>query len=164
MESKLCQRCAALSLDDTAYSQFQFRDDDGKWLPENPRQFMGNDLGNSCRELPLDYKIIDQLPDLRCLRASAEAGCAFCEALRDATLMMDLKTSGHVTFRFSYLWCTVENEDCGLRYLFVCVEVETTGGKNKSHQSNVLFNVDCEPGKISQWDRRVLLISLKCQG
>jgi hypothetical protein len=157
MESRLCQRCSVLSLDDMAYDGTEFQDAYGKWL----LGFHSTGRG-LYRELPLDYNLSDRLPDLSCLRASAEAGCAFCEALRDAALMLDLNTSGTVTFELCYLWFNGSKEHAGLKYLVVRLEIETEGGTKKDHQGSLLFHVDCEPGEISQWNKSVGK-SLKCQ-
>jgi hypothetical protein len=158
MESKLCQRCSVLSLDDMAYDAFELQDDDGEWLLGFPKI-----RNRMYRELRLDYQLSDQLPNLHTLRASAEGGCAFCEALRDATLMLSLNTSGHVTFDLRYLWSTLSNGKAGLKYLVVRLEVEIQGGKDKDHQGDLVFSVDCEPGENSQWARSVSQIGLKCQ-
>jgi hypothetical protein len=150
MESKFCQRCSVLSLDDTAYDGFESQNDNGEWLLNFHGTANANDSSISYKELRLDYRLSDQLPDLHCLRASAETGCAFCEALRDATLMLGLNTSGHVTFDLRYLWDKYSYGDTGLKYLVVHLEVETESGKEKHHQGNLLFHVDCEPGRSSK--------------
>jgi hypothetical protein len=33
-------------------------------------------------EIPLDYKVVDILPNLFCLQQNADRGCVFCSALR----------------------------------------------------------------------------------
>lgn len=98
-QSVLCKRCSVLRFDDTAEG-FKFRN--GRLtFTENSTWAGSQDYAYS---LMLDYNFCDQLPRLDGLRTSAQAGCAFCGALREAVLKTCLNMSGRVNFKLCYLW------------------------------------------------------------
>jgi hypothetical protein len=155
--SRLCQRCSCLSLDDTA-DGFELRevDEDGDEDVGGPPFFWRSnpvldfyktepkdeERDNFYREIRLDYQHSDQLPDLNGLRASAEAGCAFCRALRDAVLTLSPDTPGKVTLNLRYLWSPFP--DRGLSYLSVNLDVRT---EYRQSSNQILFSVSCQSGK-----------------
>jgi hypothetical protein len=151
LESRLCQRCSVLSFDDMAHDGFGIQNDDGKWLlgfrqvlrrEDEPIKFY--------KEIQLEFELSDQLPDLPSLRASAEAGCEFCGALRDAILTLRLDFLSKVTFDLRYLWSTLIEGLAGLKFLVVHLNIESEDNEDNDHQDNILFNVDCESGKNHQ--------------
>jgi hypothetical protein len=154
MESRLCQRCSVLSFDDMAHDGFASQNDDGKWLLHFRQAERGRgDPVVFYKEIQLDFELSDRLPDLPSLRASGEAGCEFCGALRDAVLTLRLNFSRKVTFNLRYLWSTMTGELAGLaglKFLVVHLDIENEGSEDNDHRNNILFNVDGESGKNYQ--------------
>jgi hypothetical protein len=162
VESKLCHRCSFLSLYDTT---------DGFWCEEDDEHYHGpprllgprvhfcsmlpedEEQDEFYEEIPVDYQHSDELPDLDGLRASAEAGCAFCEALRDAVLTLSLDTPGKVTFDLRYLWYPIEQG--GLHFLSVNLDVESEDHESNKREGRILFSVTCQPGKCCSSDLNV---------
>lgn len=97
--STLCTACSILPLDEgriqgahetkgSEYSVLAYP------LPRENRQYW------------LDYEHVDDLAGLPKLKISAEAGCEFCRALRNATLRLVPSKSGKVVYT---LRLTVQN-------------------------------------------------------
>jgi hypothetical protein len=160
VESKLCQRCSCLSLDDKTDGFWCEEDDEYYYGPPrflgpglNFRSTLPKDEDKFYEEIPVDYQNSDQLPDLNGLRASAEAGCAFCGALRDAVLTLSLDTPGKVTFDLHYLWMSIETR--GVHFLSVNLDVESEDHESSKPEGRVLFSVTCQPGKCCSSDLNV---------
>jgi hypothetical protein len=150
VESKLCQRCSFLGIDDTT-DGFQLREVDEDEEGPPPAWLSGPGLDfcekrdSFYREIRVDSQHSDQLPDLNGLRVSAEAGCAFCGALRDAMLTLCLDAPGKVTFDLRYLWSPLPYQ--GLHFLSVSLNVETEDRESIKHEGRILFSASSRPGK-----------------
>lgn len=108
--STLCEKCSVLSIDQDTIE-------------------IGVD---SYGFLDLKYDRTDILPNLPLLKASAAAGCAFCAALRHATLDKHITFSGIIRYNLSYDVDTKAvgaSARYGIRRLIVWVDKEnSTGG------------------------------------
>lgn len=104
--SKLCPGCEALYLDDSkghirdkdSISILKFENEDGYRRRETHSNV------EDC-EIVIDYQIVDHLPELPGLEASAEKyGCQFCQMLRSAIVKEKFDYCGEVVIKFWYLW------------------------------------------------------------
>lgn len=129
--SQLCDKCSVLSFDDA-------------WFGDEKEGVFDGEQG---RILELEYDQRDTLPDLPILRASAAAGCAFCAALRDATLDLQLNGTAELQYQLEYMW-GIDDEDfahIGL-YLLVATVFLKLGQEthNESTTHKIVFNIDSE--------------------
>ena len=92
LKDDLCHACSVLRFDDGAFGGFE---EDGVLR-------FPNDDGNL--HFDLEYNQCDSLPHLPVLKNSAETGCSFCGALRDATLTLGLEDDIKIGFTFRYYW------------------------------------------------------------
>lgn len=129
--SQLCDKCSVLSFDDAWFGY----EEEGVLEPEKGRI------------LELEYDQRDTLPDLPILRASAAAGCAFCAALREATLGLQLGGPADIEYQLEFTW-GMDDEDfvhIGLYLLvatvFLKLRQET---HNESTTHKIVFNIDSE--------------------
>jgi hypothetical protein len=53
-------------------------------------------------KIPLDYEVVDILPNLFCLQQSADHGCVFCSALRHEITRAKYDYHGYVNIRLAY--------------------------------------------------------------
>jgi hypothetical protein len=99
MGDMLCQRCSVLSFDDRIFRDFVGEDYAIPLYDDEVNQRLNELLG-------LNYELTDTFPGLPRLAASVETGCAFCKALREATLEenLDLPATCIVTYRIRYVW------------------------------------------------------------
>lgn len=123
VESILCERCSILRIDDRAEG-FEIRE--GRLQYTKDPAFEG-----AYNYQTLDYSFSDQLPHLDGLRIFAEAGCAFCGALRDAVLTTCLNTTGKVTFGLTYSWWREGLSSLGL--------TSTLKVEGRSHRRNLIL-------------------------
>ena len=113
--SILCERCSVLAFDDQIFRDFT-EEDDISSLPVFP-------YDGSLLNLELDYEHTDLFPELPGLKASAEAGCAFCAALREATSETTLPNPCHIRFHLRYMWSPPCAQDFGLYMLLANMSI-----------------------------------------
>ena len=77
------------------------------------------------------------------LEASAEAGCAFCAALRNAALGLPLSKPGRANFDLTYVWHPHHDTTYGLCMLLAGVHVEFAA-LEPAYNNPLVFHVDCE--------------------
>jgi len=138
-ESLLCDKCSVLRIDDREQGGHQAQNDAGEPI------LKFNNSDEVFRELWLDYVHHDSLPDLPYLKASAEAGCAFCATLRSAALELGFAKSAQVTFNLRYLWYPHTKPQYGLCTLVANWQSEHIDFKTFATFPFV-FNVSCEEG------------------
>jgi len=138
-ESTLCEKCSVLRINDRELAGHRTLDDDG----EKVLGFRG--AAEPFRMLSLDYTYPDLLPDLPYMRASAEAGCAFCAMLRSAALEKNNAEPAQVTFILSYYWRFEETPRHWVCRLRASMRVKDGEGFYVSSAGN--FDVDCKEGK-----------------
>jgi hypothetical protein len=95
--------------------------------------------------LELDHVHYDTLPDLSRLKASADVGCAFCAALRNAALGLALSKPGRATFELSYVWRPPFQDD-GLCMLLARIRAKFDAFE-PPYTNSLVFRADCEEGK-----------------
>jgi hypothetical protein len=139
LESPLCGQCSVLRFEDRRFGGAEKED-----LASNPVLTFGNE--DTQKEFKLDYTFSDSLPGLPDLKASAEGGCAFCKALRDAILTLQWNDPGRVILELRYIWR--ENPwDTGLRLLLVDLKAEPAVIGASKFEDTLIFYIDAEPGK-----------------
>lgn len=163
-ESTLCEKCSVLSFDDKALGGYVKKDKSGREylsfdkvpdgrnnLRPNWRRFQKDRDVDSYKwsewNLNLKYEHTDHLPDLPLLKASAESGCMFCAALRDATLALNSGNTGTIDYRLVYKGKPHNPtlEGIGLYMLQAyCLVTESTS-KHRDRSRLVLL-VNCEDG------------------
>jgi hypothetical protein len=139
--SNLCDKCSVLYIDDKALGFHEAEDDE-----RGDGTFMSWDKTYEYQEFWLDYEHDDLLPRLPGLERSASSGCAFCAALREATLGLKINKTGHATFSMRYMWLR------GLRKLNVDIGIShITNEANLEDELpekwSLRFFVDCEKGR-----------------
>lgn len=141
-ESTLCDKCSVLRFNDKELGGHKTQSHDG----EEVLSFMNeNDRRERYRELWLDYIHEDSFPDLPCLRAAAEAGCAFCAMLRSVALELGFAKPIQVTFKLLYLWHPHTRPQFGLCTLIARLQlghIEFEGWTNY----RLIFYIDCKEG------------------
>jgi hypothetical protein len=147
-ESVLCEKCSVIRFNDKELGGYELTYRSG----ENVLAFGGVGFD---KRLQLQYMHRDRVPGLLCLKASAEAGCAFCAALRNATLGLALSEPGSITFGLKYAWGN-RNEEFGLYMLLAQLYVEFDTIK-PPYTNSLIFCVDCENGKSKTHDPVSLL-------
>lgn len=145
----LCDSCSVLRLPDKRFGGFEG--------VNGVLAFPNEDEG-----LDLEYNRHDTLPFLPELKASAEAGCPFCGALRAATLSLGLDSYMEIVFRLFYSWKDPKFEPYGLCPLLLHINsVEdspentasgigppgVTMDGNAKLKRSLMFLVDAEDGK-----------------
>lgn len=157
MGASLCEKCKYLELDDASLGGF-----DGASSTAG-RSFLAFDEGDGARNIPLDYRFEDWLPNLPGLAESGRQGCGFCRLLRQSLLHSGVaaKTSdaARVNISMAYVWKTLDVEgfrvnfhgypDRGLVALVVQIEflpVDSTADQQPLSVSKISFDVDSEPG------------------
>lgn len=143
-ESVLCDRCCLL----------RFADRDFGGYPAEGTLAFDND--NRRRDFELDYVHVDQLPELPRLKASSEAGCAFCGVLRDAALTLGLAEPGHITFKMRYLWRSNTPGQLQLGLCMLVADISARFGplvgsdddaRDDAYTDALVFVVDSEHGE-----------------
>jgi hypothetical protein len=138
-ESALRDKCSVIRFNDKELGGFEATNDAG----ENVLAFKRNPRHPGTLEL--DYVHHDKLPDLSRLKASADLGCAFCAALRNAALGLSWSEPGRATFGLRYSWRPPVRHD-GIRMLFAKMRVEFDAFE-PSYTETLIFCADCEEGK-----------------
>jgi hypothetical protein len=133
--SYLCDKCSVLYIDDKALGAHEAERYDGS--------FMSFDNDDLFLALQLDYQHTDLLPELPDLEVSAISGCAFCAALRDATLRLEINETGRAVFSMRYMWRS------GLAELIVDIMISHLNheANRKDELRHLRFFVDCENGR-----------------
>ena len=131
--SQLCDKCAVLSFNDALFGF----EKDGAFKPERGI------------EMDLTYDRKDRLPDLPSLRDSAVSGCAFCGALRDATLRLQLNVAAHIIYRLEYKWSPsyidIFGKEGGLYLLFATAFTKSMDSTDESVRTyQIVFNIDSD--------------------
>lgn len=140
-ESTLCEECSVLRIDDRELAIHQAQNHDGEDSPSFPSD------GKSSRHW-LDYDHCDLLPDLPYMRASAEAGCAFCAMLRSAALEKNIFVPAQVAIGLSYCWRFDEITRQWACQLQAIIRVDHGEGAGIFDCSGGNFDVDCKEGNI----------------
>lgn len=114
-----------------------------------------NDPGEF-QQYELDYEYVDDLPELQKLRISGMAGCAFCRALRTATLRLIPAARGKVVYTLRYVWrCGSAmmslNKDSKLElHVDLNITPFSTGDSGEPvYNAFLMFIVDCKLGMIN---------------
>ncbi|KAF1847583.1 HET-domain-containing protein [Cucurbitaria berberidis CBS 394.84] len=143
--ASLCNKCSALQINDQELGGYEAKNESGEYL----LQF----YDHRDKQLRLDYYHSDLLPDLLYLKASSEAGCTFCGALRDATLKLALDKPGHVTFMLHYVWGYTYAFSEGLYMLRadLTVNFDDVDSTDESNRRALIFLVDGEEGDCMRW-------------
>ncbi|KAK8015800.1 Neutral/alkaline non-lysosomal ceramidase [Apiospora marii] len=166
MGTSLCEKCKCLELDDATLGGF-----DGASSTEG-RSFLAFDQEDGARNIPLDYRLEDSLPDLPRLAESGRNGCGFCKLLRQSLVdsgVVATKTAdaARVVISLAYVWKTLDVDgyrvnfhgypDRGLVALVVQIEFMPVNSAVISQQplsvSKISFDVDSEPGPCQTWLR-----------
>ncbi|KAK8040068.1 HET-domain-containing protein [Apiospora rasikravindrae] len=164
MGTSLCERCKCLELDDADLGGF-----DGASSTQG-RSFLAFDKGDDARNIPLDYRFEDWLPDLPRLAESGRNGCDFCKLLRQSLFQAGLAKASdpaRVILSMAYVWKTLyvkgyrQNShgypDRGLVALVVRIDSMPVGPADSRQQpppmSRISFDVDSEPGPCQSWLR-----------
>jgi hypothetical protein len=140
--SNLCDKCSVLRFDDTIVNGYEAEAEDG-------HHYLKSDDDDETVRFWLDYHHTDLLPDLPWLKASAEAGCAFCGQLRDAALTLALKKGHLAEFRMFYVW-NPKFQKHGLTRLAIYIGVDVGNRRfmdENMYDETLLFLVDCEEGE-----------------
>jgi hypothetical protein len=145
-ESVLCDKCSVIRFIDKAI---------GGAVPttrfgEHFLGFKGGvQVGSKMRVyLELEYMHHDRLPDLPFSEASAESGCAFCAALRNAALGLALSDPGRATFELSYVWDHCPPLHKNRLYMLLARTDVRFDAFEPAYTNSLVFHVDCEEGKI----------------
>ncbi|KAF1830895.1 HET-domain-containing protein [Decorospora gaudefroyi] len=152
VESDLCDKCSVLKFDDKQLGRRQARRD----VANDVLRFDFEDRRHRGKSFELDYVHTDLLPDLLRLKASADAGCAFCAALRDATLQRRPARSGPIRYRLRYKWerwsDRLDHPQLNMLVADWAVGDESFEGVGKvSHDRSLVFWVDCEEDDCNRW-------------
>ncbi|KAF1829959.1 HET-domain-containing protein [Decorospora gaudefroyi] len=142
----LCERCSALSFDDSIFSDY---------VDENSSTLFSQAADDRDGQTIELYELSDRYPQLPNLTASAESGCAFCGLLRDATLRLNYLTEGcHITYHLQYLWRPKWAPELGLyalrANLSVAHVVDMHDDIEISGKSSLAFFVESE-GECKNW-------------
>jgi hypothetical protein len=126
IDSTLCNNCSVLQFDDSENGGCVQQTSSGEYILDFDKY---NDFGHvgkrwGHKQLRLKYAVSDLLPHLPYLRSSAEDGCTFCGALRDAMLGSPPNHSGKFTFKLQYVWSRLYGY--GLQQLLVDVQCYTS--------------------------------------
>jgi hypothetical protein len=114
MDTKLCETCSVIQFCDTRLEPYLVKEDGGPVsLSISPTQI---DYG---KRFPLDYEVVDILPNLLCLQQSADRGCVFCSALRHEITRAKYDYHGYVSIQLAYHWGNEDFEGLGLAALVV---------------------------------------------
>ena len=114
MDTKLCETCSVIQFCDTCLEPYLVKEDGSPVsLSISPTQI---EYGI---KIPLDYEIVDILPNLFCLQQSADRGCVFCSALRHEITRAKYDYHGYVNIRLAYHWGNEDFEGLGLAALVV---------------------------------------------
>jgi len=151
-ESPLCDKCSVLRFNDKELGGRKAQSHDGQEILSFTD---GNNPYEPCRELWLDYIHRDSLPELPCLKASAEAGCAFCAILRSTALELGFTRPVQVTFKLCYLWYPRTIPQYGLCTLVARWQSEHIEFGTLSNHTFV-FYVDCDEGDSQPDNSKVL--------
>jgi len=145
MGDTLCEECSVLSFDDEIFKDFVGED---YIIPL--RQGPDDEVNKRLNELlKLDYTRSDTFPDLPGLAASAEAGCAFCEVLREETLRYTLPEPSNITYRLRYLWSPpCASDGVGLYMLLaeLTAKVDREGSDPYVRLISIAFSIESAQG------------------
>jgi hypothetical protein len=139
VESQLCDLCSVLRLDDEQHGGYALSNSSG-----HPVLAFGDNEEDMTFEL--NYRQTDSLPHLPKLKVSGDAGCAFCHALRDATLTLALEEWDKVRFELRYAWHRGVHE-LGSKLLLVNLSSVDDDFAETGQHSNLVFQVDCKKGR-----------------
>jgi hypothetical protein len=149
MDNQLCEKCSVLSFDDSIFSHL---------VQSSPEIVTSlNDVIPDCedekgRQILLEYDRTDLFPYLPGLTASAETGCLFCKALRDATLNSGISGSCRIAYRLRYLWRSPCPPATGLSVLLADWRVidEDESSEDSDDWETWAFEIESE-GKTSPY-------------
>lgn len=132
--SRLCDKCKILLFNDAGFVV----EEGGLLEPGDPVFFIN-----------LDYDQWDVLPDLPRLEAFAADGCAFCAALRDATMSLRIGNAADVQFKLEYSWGVEDSRgdlsEVGLYLLTVSVAVTPKGNDGlRPSEYMLVFSIESE--------------------
>ncbi|KAK6851864.1 HET-domain-containing protein [Apiospora arundinis] len=160
MGTAFCEDCKCLELDDVGLGGFE-------WTSTEGRSFLALDQEDGARNIPLDYRFEDWLPDLPRLTESGRNGCCFCKLLQQSLVhsgVAQTLDATRVILSMAYVWKTLYVDgyrtnshgypDRGLVALVVQIDF-MPGGPADSQQplsvSKISFDVDSEPGPCQSW-------------
>lgn len=151
--SPLCRNCCVLSFNDGEIGGIESHASNGQSFLDFPENLKGPRMYKAVR---LEYDTSDVLPDLQHLQKSAEAGCAFCCALRSAVQDRGWSEPAVIKFDLRYIWCASDRLlDWGLQALLVDLRICSDGMEAFQVRDTLLFQIDCSQGKIwslHAWD------------
>jgi hypothetical protein len=114
MDTKLCETCSVIQVCDTLLESHLVKKDGGSLsLSIAPTQ-----IGRGIK-IPLNYEVVDSLPNLFGLQQSADRGCVFCFALRHEITRARFNYHGYVCIRLAYHWGDDYFKGLGLAALVV---------------------------------------------
>lgn len=149
--SPLCRNCCVLSFNDGEIGGIESHASNGQSFLDFPENLKGPRMYKAVR---LEYDTSDVLPDLQHLQKSAEAGCAFCCALRSAVQDRGWSEPAVIKFDLRYIWCASDRLlDWGLQALLVDLRICSDGMEVFQVRDTLLFQIDCSQGKCMSWLR-----------
>ena len=153
--SILCKRCSALTFDDQIFRDY-IKEHDNSSLPVFP--YDGSVL------VELNYEHTDLFPELPGLKASAQGGCTFCAALRQATLETTLPSPCRITYRLRYVWSPPGAQDFGLYMLLADLSVDDDKDGGQSVQEHKAGDNKEEKDKTTSTVKRSLAFVVESEG
>ncbi|KAF2650788.1 HET-domain-containing protein [Lophiostoma macrostomum CBS 122681] len=139
-DDRLCEACSVIRFDDGQFG--------GCAGEDGHLHFPDDEEG---KEFNLGTTHKDSLPLLPSMKASAEAGCSFCGALRDAVLTLDLRDYMEVVIDLSYYWRPKYTNVPGLYRLLATVTAKSKIPGNEDYMCQRMFLVDSEQNTCSDW-------------
>lgn len=150
--SALCARCSVLRFhDDELLAPYIKRADDGTMS-------MRIDAADP-PALPLDYRMIDDLPELPILTKNADEGCGFCSILRQEIRRLNIKEIGPVKITLCYEsggW--QEGPPIGLGALVARVRWKNMTFLDKCRDS-IFFYLETHSGKLQSIEHKSLTLT-----
>lgn len=112
-----CSRCKALGLNDLALGGRKVSTQSKDFCLELP---LGQPEEEGCGNVPLQYQLRDEFPDFPRLTTTAQAGCIFCQLLKDAIVeFVFFDGAPIIDISMAYRWSCNTGGNLGLTGLMV---------------------------------------------
>ncbi|KIN02971.1 hypothetical protein OIDMADRAFT_120324 [Oidiodendron maius Zn] len=142
--TRLCERCQKVSFDDGRHEGFVAISDTGS-------EYLKLDTSDGEVELDTDFELVDSLPDLEILTASAKQ-CEFCELLRlQLKESKECKNLGQVEINISLAHCWRNGSLADCRLLGMDAIVCRMEGEKYRIVTRLRFTFDAVDGPCKNW-------------
>jgi hypothetical protein len=151
MDTRLCERCSVIQFCDRWLEPYLVKEDGGPVALSISPTRIGRGM-----KIPLDYEVVDILPNLFCLQQSADRGCVFCFALRHEITRARFDYHGYVNIRLAYHWGNDRFKGLGLAALTVELQwrpdipsIPPASAPPNTLRDCIIFALETNDGEVS---------------